>query len=121
MTVTRNNIARWISDFMYALCILATAIILGLLVCVTGYLLILGGRYINTSFFTQLPIPAGANGFPGGMLNALAGSIVLVLMASLVGIPLGILAGIYLSEYDTGSRLVAPARFIADVLAGVPS
>ena len=55
------------------------------------------------------------------MRNAIEGTIILVALASIVGIPIGMLVGVYLSEYSSGSRLAAPARFISDVLAGVPS
>ena len=60
-------------------------------------------------------------GAPGGLKNALAGTCILIALASVLGIPLGVLAGIYLSEYSARSWLGAPARFIADVLTGVPS
>jgi phosphate transport system permease protein len=55
------------------------------------------------------------------MKNGLVGTVVLIGLASLVGIPLGILTGVYLSEYDTNSWLATPVRFVSDVLAGVPS
>ena len=61
------------------------------------------------------------DGAPGGLKNALVGTGILIGLASVVGIPLGMLAGIYLSEYSAGSWLGAPLRFIADVLTGVPS
>jgi phosphate transport system permease protein len=60
-------------------------------------------------------------GYPGGMRNAIEGTAILVGFASLIGVPIGILAGIYLAEYEAGSRIAAPVRFFADVLAGVPS
>jgi phosphate transport system permease protein len=67
------------------------------------------------------PIPPGMAGAPGGMRNALVGTGVLIGLASLVGIPIGMLSGVYLAEYDVGSRIATPVRFVADVLAGVPS
>jgi phosphate transport system permease protein len=60
-------------------------------------------------------------GAPGGMLNGIIGTLILVGVASLVGIPVGGLTGIYLAEYSSNSWLAGPVRFIADVLAGVPS
>jgi phosphate transport system permease protein len=61
------------------------------------------------------------DGAPGGMLHAVVGTAILVAMASLVGVPVGVLTGIYLSEYSAGSFLAAPVRFTCDVLTGVPS
>src|SRR5207244_4356104 len=65
--------------------------------------------------------PSGDPADPGGMKHAIAGTIILVTLASLVGVPAGMLAGIYLSEYSTDRWLAPPVRFIADVLTGVPS
>ncbi len=76
---------------------------------------------MSWDLFTELPIPPGMEGAPGGLKNALVGTGILIALASAVGIPLGMLAGIYLSEYSAGSWLGTPARFIADVLTGVPS
>jgi phosphate transport system permease protein len=104
---------------MYVVCILYTAIILTLLVLVTGYLVSIGIRSISWEFFTQ--VPSGDVTNPGGMKHAIAGTAFLIGLASLIGIPIGMLCGVYLSEYDTGSWLAAPVRFVADVLAGVPS
>jgi phosphate transport system permease protein len=109
------------SNVMMSLCVIATICILSLLALVTVYLLINGFNYLNWSIFTELPIPPGMAGAPGGLKNSLIGTAVLIAMASIVGIPVGVLAGIYLSEYSTGSWLGTPARFIADVLTGVPS
>ena len=73
---------------------------------------------INLAFFTQLPKPVGEPG--GGMANAIVGSLILVGLASLVGLPIGLLGGIYLAEFGN-NRFAAAVRFVADVLAGVPS
>jgi phosphate transport system permease protein len=116
-----NRLARLHSRFMFALCVAFTLLILLILVAVTGYLLSIGISSLHWSFFTRLPIPAGRPGAPGGMANALVGTAILIFLASAVGIPLGVLAGIYLSEYSSNSRLGTPTRFIADVLTGVPS
>ncbi len=109
------------SVVMMVTCIFFTAIILTILALVTGYLVSLGGKSISLAFFTQLPIPPNMDGAPGGMKSALLGTVLLIAMASLIGIPLGVLAGVYLSEYNADSFLAAPVRFIADVLTGVPS
>ncbi|MHB1155204.1 MAG: phosphate ABC transporter permease PstA [Phycisphaerales bacterium] len=109
------------STVFKGLCIAFTAVILALLAFVTFYLLQKGFTHISLSFFTQLPIPPGMENAPGGMKNALIGTLVLIALAGAVGIPLGMLAGISLSEYSSNSWLGAPTRFIADVLTGVPS
>lgn len=83
------------------------------------YLLIRGIGSLNLAFFTH--IPAGGPGEPGGgMANAIVGSIVILVIGSFIGVPLGVGSGIYLSEYSRGQfgRVV---RFTADVLNGVPS
>lgn len=82
------------------------------------YLVIRGIGSLNLAFFTQMPKPVGETG--GGMANAIVGSIVILLVGSVIGVPLGVGSGIYLSEYSRGQfgRLV---RFTADVLNGIPS
>lgn len=116
-----NPMARIHSGMMYALCVLFTLLILGVLALLLGYLVSIGWRSVNLAFFTQVPQPPGAEGYPGGMLNGLAGTAFLVVLASVVGIPMGMLCGIYLAEYGANSPLATPVRFICDVLAGVPS
>ncbi len=116
-----KTIAAPISAIMHAACIAFTAMILILLVLVTGYLLYLGASSISLAFFTETPKARGMEGYPGGMAHALVGTGILIALASVVGIPIGMLAGIFLSEYGADSWLASPTRFIADVLAGVPS
>lgn len=82
------------------------------------YLLAQGLPGLNLDFFTQLPKPPGEAG--GGMANAIIGSLVLVALASLLGLPIGLLGGIYLAEFGN-NRVAAAIRFFADVLASVPS
>ena len=115
------NYNRIKSAIMLSLCWVFTGVIVGLLVLVIGYLVSIGYKSVNWAFFTQLPVPPGGTGYPGGMLNGIVGTIILVLLASLLGIPVGMLTGIYLSEYGANSRLSSPVRFVCDVLAGVPS
>ena len=86
---------------------------------VFGYLLYRGLGSINWAFLTQIPKPPGEPG--GGMANAIGGSIYILLIASTFGVPLGIGAGIYVSEYGRGTRFGNVIRFTADVLNGVPS
>lgn len=109
------------SGSMKLLCILCTGCILTVLALVTGYLLIKGFSYLSWDVFTQLPIPPEMEGAPGGLKNALIGTGILIVLASAAGVPLGMLAGVYLSEYSTRSWLGKPTHFIADVLTGVPS
>ena len=82
------------------------------------YLLQKGAGSINLNFFTQLPKPVGELG--GGMANAIMGTLELLGLASLLGIPVGVLGGVYLAEYGS-SRSNWWLRFIADILNGVPS
>jgi phosphate transport system permease protein len=86
---------------------------------VFGYLIYKGIGSINWAFLTQIPKPPGEPG--GGMANAIAGTMYILLIASSMGVPLGIGAGIYLSEYGRGTRFGNMIRFTADVLNGVPS
>lgn len=116
-----NVASRLYSRIMFGVCIAFTSCILALLALVTGYLVIKGFASINLSFFTKAPIPEGMEGFPGGMANNLLGSVILIALASLVGIPIGMLTGVYLSEYSANSFIASPTRFICDVLTGVPS
>jgi phosphate transport system permease protein len=109
------------SALMKVLCVVFTAAILLNLAFITFYLLAKGFKYLSWNIFTQVPIPVGMEGSPGGLKNALVGTLILIGLASAIGIPLGVLAGIYLSEYSARSWLASPARFIADVLTGVPS
>jgi phosphate transport system permease protein len=111
--------AHWTSRTMFGVCVVFATTILALLAAVTGYLVLIGAGSINIDFFTQLPTGNPQN--PGGMRHAIVGTCMLILMASCVGIPVGMLAEVYLSEYDVGSWLAAPVRFTSDVLAGVPS
>jgi phosphate transport system permease protein len=82
------------------------------------YLLINGASSVNWDFFTKLPAPVGAAG--GGMVNAIVGSLELLALASIIGIPVGVLGGVYLAEYGS-ARINSVLRFLADVLNGVPS
>jgi phosphate transport system permease protein len=89
-----------------------------MLFLILGYLLYNGGTSINWAFFTQLPKPVGEVG--GGMANAIVGSAKLLFAASLLGVPIGFLGGIYLAEFS-GSFIASIVRYAADLLNGVPS
>ena len=82
------------------------------------HLLVNGASSVNWDFFTKLPTPVGTPG--GGMVNAIVGSLELLAFASIIGIPIGVLGGVYLGEYGW-ARVNSVLRFIADVLNGVPS
>ena len=114
-----NAVDRWKSRVMFGVCVGHTVVILALLALVIAYLVSIGFKSLSAEFFTQLPTGEVEN--PGGMRHALAGSAILVGLASLVGIPVGMLTGVYLAEYDVGSWIAGPLRFVSDVLAGVPS
>jgi phosphate transport system permease protein len=77
-----------------------------------------GIQAVNLDFFTQMPRPVGETG--GGMANAIVGTLILTGLASLVAIPVGVVSGIYLSEYP-GTRFSSIVRFASDTLNGVPS
>ena len=100
------------------LCVLMTVLAILPLFSLLGYVIKQGGSALSWSFFTELPRPIGETG--GGMANALAGSAILVGLACLVGMPVGIAAGIYLAEFGK-NRFGDVVRFCADVLSGVPS
>ena len=101
------------------LAVLATVIVIAPLVAIFGYLLYKGASSINLNFFTQTPRPVGQPG--GGMANAIVGSGVLLAIGSVLGVPVGIAAGIFLAEFGRGGKLANLVRFTADVLNGVPS
>jgi phosphate transport system permease protein len=88
------------------------------LILILAFLVYQGASAVNLDFFTQLPKPVGEPG--GGMANAIVGSLTLVGLASCLGLPLGILGGVYLAE-SRDRRLPWIIRFLADVLNGVPS
>ena len=82
------------------------------------HLLVNGASSVNWDFFTHLPKPVGEAG--GGMANAIVGSLELLAIAGVIGIPVGVLGGVYLAEYGS-ARINSIVRFLADVLNGIPS
>jgi phosphate transport system permease protein len=97
---------------------LCTFIAAGTLVYILGYLFVHGATSLTLDFFTKLPTPVGESG--GGMANAIVGSGKLLLLASLFGIPIGFLGGVYLAEFG-GSTFSYVVRYVTDLLNGVPS
>ncbi|MGA2743299.1 MAG: phosphate ABC transporter permease PstA [Candidatus Sulfotelmatobacter sp.] len=98
--------------------VLTVVLVLAPLIAIFGYLVYKGVGSVNWAFLTQIPKPEGEAG--GGMANGIVGSMIILGVASVIGIPLGIGAGIYLAEFGRG-RLGDAIRFTADVLNGVPS
>jgi phosphate transport system permease protein len=103
---------------MRVVLVIATVFVLCLLLLIVGYVVYKGASAINFDFFTQLPAPVGAVG--GGVANALVGTVELILLASCLGIPIGILSGIYLAEFGD-NPLADVIGFVTDILTGVPS
>jgi phosphate transport system permease protein len=118
MTASNHNWRKAKNVLMQTLtCLCAVLVILPLLL-VFFHLVSEGASSINWAFFTQLPKPVGEVG--GGMANAIIGTFILIGIASLIGVPVGVLGGVFLSEY-THRRLNWCVRFTADVVNGVPS
>jgi len=114
------NARRFATDHLVTvIAIISTILVLTPLIAILGYLIYKGASSLNWAFFTHIPAPVGETG--GGMANAIVGSGVVLALASSMGIPVGIAAGVYLAEYGRGARLGMLVRFTADVLNGVPS
>lgn len=95
-----------------------SVVVVGTLVAILAYLVLKGAGSLNWAFITQPPEPVGESG--GGMANELLGSVIILAIASVIGVPLGVGAGVYLAEYRR-NRLGSLVRFTSDVLNGVPS
>jgi phosphate transport system permease protein len=105
--------------FISGLSVLATVIVILPLIAILFYLIYKGASSLNLAFFTHVPAPVGQEG--GGMANSIVGSGIILLVASLMGVPIGIAGGVYLAEFGRGRALATAIRFTADVLNGVPS
>ncbi|MGH7524992.1 MAG: phosphate ABC transporter permease PstA [Gemmatimonadales bacterium] len=116
--MNRRSFRRFKSNAMVTLMIGAVIISVLPLFFILGSLIIRGASSLSIAFFTRMPVPAGETG--GGVLHAIVGTLVIVGMASLIGIPFGVGAGLYCAEYP-GTRLALTTRFVADVLNGTPS
>jgi phosphate transport system permease protein len=113
------SLRRRITDhFMTGVAVLTVILVLVPLIAIFGYVVYRGIGSINWAFLTQTPKPVGEPG--GGMANAIVGSGLILAIASILGVPLGVGAGIYLAEFGR-NRLGNAIRFTADVLNGVPS
>ena len=109
---------KFVSGFMLTLTGICAVVAVAVLFFILGYLVYHGGTSISWNFFTKLPAPVGETG--GGMANAIVGSAKLLLLAALIGVPVGFLGAIYLAEFS-GTTLAFVVRYAADLLNGVPS
>jgi phosphate transport system permease protein len=109
---------KGLNAVMLSLTGLCTLLVTGVLFVILGYLFWNGATHLTVNFFTKLPVPVGETG--GGMANAIVGSGKLLLLATLIGVPVGFLGGVYLAEFGRG---VFPflVRYTTDLLNGVPS
>src|SRR5579863_6133336 len=113
------SLRRRITDHvMTGVAVSTVVIVLAPLIAIFGYLVFRGIGSINWAFLTQTPKPVGEVG--GGMANAIIGSLLILAIASIIGVPFGVGAGIYLAEFGR-NRFGSAVRFTADVLNGVPS
>lgn len=109
---------KFVNALMFGITGLCALLTVSVLFFILGYLLWYGGRSLSWSFLTQLPKPPGEAG--GGMANAIVGTGKLLLLTTLIGVPVGFVAGVYLAEFGRGS-FPAVVRYTADLLNGVPS
>ena len=109
---------RIVNHLMTGVAVFTVILVLAPLIAIFGYLLYRGIGSINWAFLTQTPKPVGEAG--GGMANAIVGSAFILALASILGVPIGVGAGIYVAEYGR-NRFGDAIRFTADVLNGVPS
>ena len=115
-----NSARRYVMNHLVTgLAVLSTVLVIAPLVAILGYLIFKGASSLNLAFFTHIPAPVGEPG--GGMANAILGSAIVLALASSMGVPVGIAAGVYLAEYGRGRMLAMAVRFTADVLNGIPS
>jgi phosphate transport system permease protein len=114
-SLSLRHLQNWL---VTGLMVLATLAVLTPLALVFLHIIKMGLSSLSLDFFTQIPKPTGESG--GGMANGLFGSGLLIVLASCLGLPVGVLGAIYLTEFG-GGKLATAIRFSADVLAGVPS
>jgi phosphate transport system permease protein len=116
--MNRRTVRRVKSNVMVGIMMAAVIVAVLPLLFILASLLLRGASSLSLAFFTHLPAPAGESG--GGVLHAIVGTLIIVGMASLAGIPIGAGAGVYCAEYP-GSRLSLVTRFVSDVMNGTPS
>jgi len=118
MRISNHRWRQFKSGAMQGVAMAGALSLLALLALIFWHLIREGASSIDWAFLTQAPKAVGEPG--GGMANAIAGTFVLLAEATLVGVPIGVLGGVYLSEYG-GAKLNGAIRFAADILNGVPS
>ena len=116
--MNRRVVRRLVSNAMVGLMVVAVVVALLPLFFILADLVVKGAGSLSLDFFTKMPAPAGETG--GGVAHAIVGTLIIVGTASLIGLPVGVAAGIYCAEYP-GSRLTWVTRFVADVMNGTPS
>lgn len=116
--MNRRTFRRFRSNAMVALMMAAVVAAVLPLFLILASLILKGAGSLSVAFFTRVPVPAGESG--GGVMHGILGTLMIVGVASLVGIPIGMGAGIHCAEYP-GSRLSTITRFLSDVLNGTPS
>lgn len=116
--MNRLTYRKTVNRVMLTVTGLCTFTTVAVLFVILGYLLYNGGKSLDWNFFTKLPLPQGMQG--GGVANAILGSATMVLLAALIGLPVGFLGGVYLSEFG-GKSFSFLVRYTADLLNGVPS
>lgn len=109
---------KLLNAVMLTLTGVAALAVVGVLCFILGYLVYHGGKSLSWDFFTKLPKPVGETG--GGMANAIVGSLKLLLLAAVMGLPVGLMAGVYLAEFG-GTTFAFVIRYTTDLLNGVPS
>jgi len=115
---SRNQRRNIVNNVMLTSTGVCAFITVSTLFLILAYLVYNGGKSVNLDFFTKLPLAPGQDG--GGMANAIVGSAEIVLLASVIGIPIGFFAGVYLAEFG-GKTFSFLIRYTADLLNGVPS
>ncbi len=114
----RHRFRKIVNTVMLSLTGLCALLAVGAMMAILGFLVWKGAGSLSWNFFTKLPTPVGVPG--GGMANAIVGTGKLLLLASLIGLPIGFLSGVYLSEFGNRSAAFV-IRYVTDLLNGVPS
>ena len=118
MMTARNRRRLMVNNLMLTLSGICAFLTVSTLFLILAYLVYNGGKSVNIDFFTKLPLAPGQEG--GGMANAIVGSAEIVAFATLIGIPIGFFAGVYLAEFG-GRTFSFIVRYTADLLNGIPS
>ena len=116
--MNRDLRRKVLSALFVGACALAVLLALVPLAFILFFVVSQGVQSLNAAFFTRMPVPVGEVG--GGMANSIVGTLMLTGLAALMAVPIGVVSGIYMSEYP-GTRLTSLVRFAADTLNGVPS